>query len=104
MEITKEMFTAAMTGLENQLKHDEKCHEAFNVILPNDFTTGYDTNYIVVAMIELLQDLTNDELKWIDYFVWELKMGEEYEEGNVVLDGENVPLKTIEDLWNILQP
>ena len=47
--------------------------------------------------------LLEDKDDWICYWVYELDCGRRWEEGTVVSkDGENIPLKTIEDLWAML--
>lgn len=54
--------------------------------------------------VKLLQILTKDEGDWIGYYVYELDFGRNYKPGDVKDDkGNNIPLQTTEDLWNILQ-
>lgn len=58
-----------------------------------------DLDYDVVL---LLENLMNDENGYIDYWVYELKCGDKYEDGCVKENGVNIPLKTIEDVYNFL--
>lgn len=44
----------------------------------------------------------NDKDDWIGYWMWELDFGEKWMPGTVTKDGKDIPLKTIDDLWNIL--
>jgi len=53
-------------------------------------------------MIKLLQELTNDENDWIDYYIWELEFGDKYKDGCVKINNENIPLRKSEDLWNLI--
>ena len=54
-------------------------------------------------IITLLEIILDDEGSWIDYWVNELNCGEDYTEGSVLDENESpIPLKTIQDLWNIL--
>lgn len=53
-------------------------------------------------LVELLEMVTDDEDKWIDYWVCELDRGERFEIGNVTIDDKPVLLKTVQDLWAML--
>lgn len=57
-------------------------------------------------LIELLGILFEDDDDWIGYWVYELECGDKYEDGCVTsMSGGhevNIPLKTVEDLWNLL--
>lgn len=44
----------------------------------------------------------NDEFDWISYWMWELNFGENWKPGTVTENGNDIPLKTIDDLWNLL--
>lgn len=57
---------------------------------------------LVDNVITLLVRLTNDESNWIPYWVFELDCGEKYKDGCVTYNNENIKLKTIKDLWNLL--
>jgi len=57
---------------------------------------------LVYSIVELLVDHFKDKSEWISYWIWELGFGEKYVDGSVTLDDEIVPLKTIEDLYNVL--
>lgn len=54
------------------------------------------------SSMNLLKAIFHDELDWIDYWVYELNYGKDYQDGDVIQNGKNVPLKTIEDLYNFL--
>lgn len=55
------------------------------------------------TVINLLAYIFNDKDQWIEYWVWELEFGERYEDGDVrSSDGSIIPLKTTEDLYNLL--
>ena len=55
------------------------------------------------TVIDLLEFIFNDENQWISYWVWELSFGKDYEDGYVKdKDGSNIPLKTAEDLYDLL--
>ena len=53
--------------------------------------------------ISLLEILTGDNEAWIDYWVFELDCGNNYKDSCVQdKNGNNIPLKTIRDLWNVI--
>lgn len=98
----KELFIETINQIQKQVVHDRKCSEAFDILLPNDYTTGYDNNILYNQIIKLLQVQMSDESEdsWIEYYIWELDFGKR--DGNVYIDGRNVQLKTPSDLWNLL--
>jgi hypothetical protein len=58
---------------------------------------------LVDQIIDLLEHIFHDEeCSWVSYWMFELDFGEKYVPGMVQITGQNVPLKTIKDLWNIL--
>jgi hypothetical protein len=40
----RELFMECMDAIEKQYEHDRKCSDAFQIILPQDFITGYDNH------------------------------------------------------------
>ena len=55
------------------------------------------------TVIDLLEFIFNDENRWIKYWIWELGFGADYEDGDVKDEhGEVIPLKTTEDLYDLL--
>lgn len=58
---------------------------------------------LIDDVIELLEAATNDEDDNIQYFLFELDCGRQWKPGMVVTaDGTDIPMKTLDDLWNIL--
>jgi hypothetical protein len=61
------------------------------------------TGPLVDQIVDLLEHIFHDEeCSWVSYWLFELKCGEKYVPGMVQITGQNVPLKTIKDLWNVL--
>lgn len=55
------------------------------------------------TVIDLLEFIFNDKNQLIKYWIWELGFGVDYEDGDVKdPDGSIIPLKTTEDLYNLL--
>ena len=58
---------------------------------------------LIDETVDLLSYCFKDEGNWIDYWMWELNFGKRYEQKMVQIDGKEVPLKTIKDLYNLLK-
>lgn len=55
------------------------------------------------TVVDLLEYIFNDVNEWIQYWTLELEFGERYEDGDVQdKDGNNISLKTSEDLYDLL--
>ena len=55
------------------------------------------------TVIDLLEFIFNDKDQWINYWIFELDFGKNYEDGYVKDEhGEVIPLKTTEDLYDLL--
>lgn len=55
------------------------------------------------TVIDLLEFIFNDKNHWIKYWTFELEFGNRYEDGDVKYEhGNNIPLKTVEDLYDLL--
>lgn len=53
--------------------------------------------------IELLSKIMHNKYETIDYFVYDLDFGKNWEPGTITdEDGKDIPLKTIKDLYNLL--
>lgn len=54
-------------------------------------------------IVTLLEHLTNDTSGNIQYYIYELDWGKKWEKGYITdVDGSDIPLKTIEDLYNYI--
>lgn len=100
--ISKKEFISTMTLIKTQYDHDRKCIDAFAIVFKDNYISGYDNNSITIAALNLLSYVMKDTGEWIYYFIFELNFGFKYKEGDVSLKGKNIPLKTFDDLWNIL--
>jgi hypothetical protein len=65
----------------------------------NWFSLGrYET-----LVVDILKEAMDDKDDWIGYWIWELDCGKEAKRNTITLNGKNIPIKTISDLYNILQ-
>ena len=101
---TKDLFVETIHEIEKQHNHDSKCAEAFNIIFPNDFITGYENHWLQNQLIKILQIAMKDHPKhsWIEYYMWELDFGREWKQGSVTIEGKDFKLQTAYDLWDLL--
>jgi hypothetical protein len=103
--ITKEIFIEILLNIQNQSNHDDKCNEAFKIILPDTFGGYYNNSFLHSSLLYLLKIAFNDNHKdsWIDYFIYELDFGSKYKNGCVTnKDGSNIDLSTSEKLYDFL--
>ena len=69
----------------------------------------YGIDFVNSPVMEIENEITkylkaqfDDKFDWISYWMWELNFGENWKPGTVTENGNDVPLKTIDDLWNLL--
>lgn len=97
--ITEEEYFGYLGIIREQLKYEDMCAMCFNTILPNDSVTGFKSA-LLAPIIELLQEITNDKDKWLDYYVFECDMGASPKK--VKLGGSNMCLDSDTKLWNLI--
>lgn len=103
--ITRELFIESIGEIEKQFIHDNKCSDAFSVILPFDFVSAYDNHWVTNQLVEILKLAMNDNNKdsWIEYFIWELEFSKKYKVGCASMeDGSNIDLSNAGKLWDFL--
>lgn len=66
-----------------------------------DVNFDYPSNTEII--VELIEKVFNDYDEWISYWCYELDFGNKYKDGMIKdKDGNNISLKTVNDLWNII--
>jgi hypothetical protein len=53
-------------------------------------------------IVDLLEKYFGDNDGWISYWLFDLDFGKQYRPGSIKFKDAEVPLKTIEDLYNII--
>lgn len=100
-----EQFKEALTELVRYIRFDDAVSKLFS-----DYSkeTKFDMDFpyqmpLVSAIVSVLEAATGDsENGWISYWLFELNCGDDYHDGVVTKNEENIPLRTIGDLWNLL--
>lgn len=100
--MNKEIFIKILNDIKEQFDYDAKSHKAFSTILKNDYVSNYDYSLILKNLIFLLEKEMCDENGWIEYYIFDLECGEKYFDGCVKEFGNNITIKTPEDLYNFL--
>lgn len=103
-EFTFEEFEKHMKRIVRSISFQDKIDE-----ISRDFWDDCELDFSLMppnqidSVIELLEYIMRDEDDWIGYWVFELDCGKRYKPGIVTeKDGADIPLETIEDLWNLL--
>ena len=74
--LNKKEFIEIMELVYKQIETDRKCSDAFALILPNDYTSGYDNDNYFEAISKLLKSHYNSiVVEEIDWFIWETNFG-----------------------------
>ena len=85
--------------MEKIKQHDEVEDYIFS-ILSEDIATKVST--MASDYVDMLEEYCDDQQGWITYWIYELEFGEKWTESSVSINNVNIPLKTVEDLWNLL--
>ena len=117
IKLDKETFIRLMTLIKNNDENREHNSSALADLLYNKnfFVSKIDLKYTLYDIITdhdfidglldiIIQSMDDTENDWIAYYVYELNWGKENDRLKVYKkDGvTEIPLTTIEDLWNIL--
>lgn len=99
------LFDKIIESIKNQMEHDEKCSDAFKIILPDNYISFYNNEHLNVMIFNLLKMAFNDNIEhsWIEYFIYELDFGKKYKDGMILeKDGSLINLSTTKKLYNFL--
>ena len=100
VKISKEMFCRLMVALKTEYRLTEDLNEVFRHY---QYDTRILSTNLIDAVVDMLEDVFNDKVaNWIQYWMFELEFGDSYKEGCITKDGEVVPMKTAEDLYDFL--
>ena len=95
-------FRKYMTMFKEMLILDDKLNDVLCEISP-DFG-GYHNSQAITLFLDMIKEMVKDKCEWIEYYIWELDWGKNWQEGMVTeKDGTDVPLKTLKDLHSLLE-
>lgn len=99
--IKKETFVDVMNKLKNLDEKMGNVDDAFKELCP-DFC-GFYMPEPLDMIVELLEEIFYDkENHWLSYFIWERNYLEDFELGDVVVDGKAVDLDTWGKVYDFL--
>ncbi len=90
-------FSIIMETIQNSYL---KFNKILDVLPSTALNDVYDVLFDVI--LDLLENHFNDEDAWISYWVFDLEFGKKYKPGMIIIDKEDVSLKTIEDLYKVI--
>ena len=92
--LTKEIFIQSIELLEEQFQYGSQTVTTMD----NDADEFNDNE----NLIEVLLQQVDDPCGLIEYYINDLAFGENYVEGDVIVDNKAFYLQTAEDLWSLL--
>ena len=98
--MSKESFCKVMDNYKSMFNFTDEMNELFDKYkMDGNIYPPMCTETVV----DLLEYIFNDKKRWIKYWIFELDFGKDYEDGDVKDEhGEVIPLKTVEDLYDLL--
>ena len=99
--MTKKEFIKILTELVSLKKDEENLNKAFEKLEPEFNCVSFSRHESLI--IRLLEIAMNDKSNWIEYWIYECDCGKDAEKGGVRdKDGKDIPIKTMDDLYNLL--
>jgi len=99
--MTKQEFKKILSELVAIKKDEDNLNEAFQRFEP-------DFNYISFGryetlVVETLRLAMKDEYDWIGYWIYDLNCGKDAKKNSVTVKGKNTPIKTIDNLYDLIK-
>lgn len=95
-----EKFTTYITHIQQSIDCVTELNKVFRKYNTPD--TYFGDSSLIDDMVALLETTLNDTDNWISYWLFELDCGRKYIDDTVIINSKPIPLRTIEDLWNVL--
>lgn len=100
--LSKEEFVRIMNEIKKIMQADEELFDAFQKLSKDNYVM---TNRNSISLVlELLEHIMHDDEDCpdIEYFIYELDWGTKWESGAYAIDGNDVQLDTVENLYDFL--
>ena len=95
--MTKENFSELINAVRNHSEHICNLYKDYGIDFVNSPVMEIESE-----ITKYLKAQFDDKCDWIGYWMWELNFGEKWKPGTVTENGNDIPLNTIDDLWNLL--
>jgi|WetSurMetagenome_2_1015567.scaffolds.fasta_scaffold178578_2 hypothetical protein len=97
--ITKENFVKYINELERLIDIETKISEASKGL--SVFSIAFCEHKELI--INLLTDCFDDEYKWIEFFIYDLKFGKKYKDGIIIdKNNKNISMKNAGELYDYI--
>jgi|SRR3990167_3343423 len=99
--MTRKQFIKILKDLKLLIDDIDNVHVAMKKLDPN--FGGFCISRVDTLILDVLEVAMDDQNDWISYYVYDLNWGKDWEEGKITSKaGEDIQLKTFNDLYNIL--
>lgn len=95
--MTKENFSELINAVKNHSEYIWNLYKDYGIDFVNSPVMEIENEITKYLKVQF-----DDKCDWISYWMWELNFGENWKPGTVTENGNDIPLKTIDDLWNLL--
>ena len=104
MRLTKEEFCTAVDKFEQMYK------EEHNLLKALDISPEWRPGQWISTYYDFLNDMCDftpeqETAKYgndLDYYCFELDFGHKWKPGMIIIDGEDIPCRDAEELWNLI--
>lgn len=106
INISKEKYITTVNSIKKYRDIEDKIDKASKSTIR--LWEINEINIMIESIIEILKECTNDYIDSkdvtsnIEYFIYELDFGRNYEPGMVKDSGKNISMRNAEDLWRYL--
>lgn|GEM_PF-1614840 len=99
--LSRETFGKVIGLIREQHEIDRQVSDSLEK-LSDTFITVNSSNKIYDALYLVLEEAMHDTSQWISWWIYEMDYGEKAKKGSVTMNGKDIPVKTIDDLYNLL--
>lgn len=101
MRLTKMEFVNAIYIIESMMRTEDEIIDAMNINpewRPGLWIGAYID--LIIKLSDIPEDPIEDNL--ISYFCFDLEFGKKWKPGDYVVNGVDIPLQNVEQLWNAI--
>jgi len=100
MKFKKRHFIQTMEYIVESIRKYEKFNKAIQEYTNDTNFSGFFMNDDF--LLDLLKELYDDKSDWIGYWLYDLDCGKLAKKKSIQMKGKNIPIKTLDDLYNII--
>lgn len=100
--MTKKQFCQHIKSLCEISEFAGKLEAALNEFSDREMPSFVSLTKLEVLIYNVIRDSIEDEDDWIGYWLWELNQGKDAKKCSVKIDNKCVPIKTPENLYDLI--